>query len=115
MSTLHVHVGGGFAGLKRRALDAAARAKGGETVRESHLSFASWDLFAAIMTEKRLELLRHVHRHPEASIAALARALGRDYKRVHEDVQSLTEAGLIERAEGGVQAPYDEIRAAVAL
>jgi len=115
MSTLRVHVGGSFADTKRRALDAVERAKAGKRVRENHLTFASWDLFAATMTQKRLDLLRHVHRHPEASIASLARALGRDYKRVHDDVQALADAGLIDRSAGGVRAPYDEIQTAVVL
>ena len=62
-----------------------------------------------------LELLRHLHRSPTPSIAALARALGRDYKRVYEDVEALTAAGLIERNEAGLTAGYGEIRAHIAL
>lgn len=46
---------------------------------------------------KRLELLRHLHRNPVRTIRALATALGRDYHRVHEDVDALEAAGLLER------------------
>lgn len=115
MSKLEVHIGGTFAGMKRRALAAVDRAKAGEVVRENHLSFASLDVFTAVMTPKRLELLRRVHREPQASVAALARALGRDYKRVHEDVEALTAAGLLDRQEGTLQAPYDAIHAELVM
>jgi len=115
MSKLDIHVGDSFAETKRRALAAVARAKAGETVRESHLSFASWETLTAVMTPKRLELLRFVHRQPQASIAALTRALGRDYKRVHEDVEALVAAGLLTRGENGLRTDYDEIHAAIAL
>ena len=115
MTKLDIHVGGTFADTKARVLDAVARAKTGETVCEDHVTFASWEALARVMTTKRFELLRHLHGSPEASIAALARSLGRDYKRVHEDVEVLSAAGLIARGEGGLRADYDEIRTQVAL
>jgi predicted transcriptional regulator len=41
----------------------------------------------------------------------LARELGRDVKRVHEDVGVLIECGLVARiADGEVDVPYDVIR-----
>jgi predicted transcriptional regulator len=60
-----------------------------------------------------LELLRHVHRTPPRSVLALARAVGRDYKRVHEDVEALIAAGLLERDDGGLHADYDSIQIAM--
>ena len=40
----------------------------------------------------------------------LARRLGRDVKRVHEDAATLVELGLIERtASGGLVCPYSDI------
>jgi predicted transcriptional regulator len=68
-----------------------------------------------VLTPRRLELLRHLHRRPVPSIAALARALGRDYKRVHADVEALAAAGLIDRAPTGLRADYGEIRASIAV
>lgn len=115
MTKLNIHVGGRFADSKRRVLDAVARAKAGGAVHEDHVTFASWEALAGIMTTKRFALLRHLRRHPEASIAALARSLKRDYKRVHADVEALIAAGLIERGETGLRAGYDEIRAQIAL
>jgi predicted transcriptional regulator len=65
------------------------------------------------MTANRLELLRHVHRTAPRSVLAVARALGRDYKRVHEDVEALIAAGLLDRDESGLRADYDAIQIAM--
>jgi predicted transcriptional regulator len=112
---LEIHVGVGFAALATDVTNAWHRAERGEDVAEHHLSFESWEGLAKVLTGKRLELLRHLHRSPTPSIAALARALGRDYKRVYEDVEALAAAGLIERNEAGLTAGYGEIRAHIAL
>ncbi len=111
----NIHVGGTFADSKQRVLNAAARAERGDIVSEDHITFASWDALATVMTTKRFELVRHLHKHPEASIAALARSLKRDYKRVHEDVEALAAAGLVERSASGLRAEYSEIRAQIAV
>jgi predicted transcriptional regulator len=84
-------------------------------VDERHLSFESWEGLSRVLTTKRLELLRHLRRHPAASVAALARAIGRDYKRVHEDVEALAESGLLTRDERSLRTGYDEIRATIAV
>ena len=102
--------------LAARVADVWHRAKRGEDVSpSSHVSFASWEALAAVMTPKRLELLRHVHRRPAASIAALARELGRDYRRVHDDVESLAAAGLIDRTGDRLHADYETIQADIAM
>ena len=44
-----------------------------------------------------LELLRNVDRNPAKSVRTLADRLKRDYKRVHEDVETLTESRLLSR------------------
>jgi predicted transcriptional regulator len=113
MSTHTIHVGGSFEDTKRRALDAVARFERSESVEEHHVVFETWATFARAMTPSRLELLRHVHHHPPQSIRALAIALGRDYKRVHEDVEALVEAGLLDRGEAGLRADYDAIQIAM--
>ena len=115
MSKLEIHVGGTLEDMKRRVADAVKRAKRGEAVREEHVNFESWEALASVMTTKRFEMLRHLHRQPEASVASLARSLKRDYKRVHEDVEALSQAGLIERSDHGLRAEYDEIRTQIAL
>ena len=116
MKDLELHVGHDPGSTKKRVLDAIRRAEAGGPIGESHVTFESWEGFARVMTGKRLELLRHLHDHPAVSVADLTRALGRDYKRVHEDVEILSTAGLIERTPtGGLRAGYDEIKASIAL
>lgn len=99
----------------RRFVDAWHRAERGKSFRERHLAFESWDTLARVLTGKRMELLRYVHRHKIASVRALAKALGRDYSNVHADVQALTAAGLIEAAEDGFHADYDAIETKIAI
>ncbi len=115
MSRLDVHVGGSFAESRQRVLDAVARSRRGKKVEEEHVTFETWEALSAVMTSRRFEIVRHLHRHPETSIAALARSLKRDYKRVHEDVEVLASAGLIERSSSGLRAEYDEIRTRIAI
>lgn len=115
MTKLHLHIGGSTEEMGKRFVKAWHRGKRGEAVDEHHITFESWEGLASVMTTKRLELLRHLHKHPSESIAELARALGRDYKRVHEDVEALTAAGLIDRDEEGLRAEYDEIQATIAM
>src|SRR5438094_4084686 len=100
MTERKITVGGDFEkAAAHRFVDAWHRAERGESFREHHLAFESWDALARIMTGKRLELLRYVRRHKVGSVRALAKALGRDYSNVHADVQALTAAGLIEAGE----------------
>src|ERR1700691_552116 len=99
----------------RRFVNAWHRAERGETFHERHLAFESWDALARVLTGKRMELLHYVRRHKVASVRALAKALGRDYSNVHADVQALTAAGLLDTADGGVQADYDVIETKIAI
>jgi predicted transcriptional regulator len=110
---LQVHVGDTLDDMGRRFVDAWHRAERGELTQENaerHVGFATFATFSRIMTPRRLELLRHVHRHPARSIRALAMALGRDYRRVHEDVEALVQAGLLDRDEGGLRADYEMLK-----
>ena len=94
----------------KAAVNTWHKVKSGKRV-TPRISFGSIkDLFSAI-TEKRLELLRHVaEQQGNLNTRQLAQALGRDYKNVHTDVSVLEELGLIEKGEKGVlTVPYDEI------
>jgi predicted transcriptional regulator len=90
----------------QRFVEAWRRAQRGERAREEHLSFESLEGLLATLSPKRIELLRLVRRRPHLSIAAVARELGRDYKRVHGDVRALERVGLLEEDEAGLSAPY---------
>jgi predicted transcriptional regulator len=112
---LDIHVDDSAEAMAQRFIDAWHRAERGEAVEERHVSFESWEGLARVLTPKRVELLRHLRRHQVPSIAELARALGRDYKRVHADVEALAAAGLIDRTAAGLRADYGEIRARIAV
>lgn len=110
---LQVHIGDTLDHMGQRFVDAWHRAERGELTEENaerHIGFETYELFAKIMTPRRLELLRHLHRHPARSIRALSIALGRDYRRVHEDVEALANAGLLDKDETGLHADYDTVR-----
>lgn len=91
------------------------RAEGGDSGTERVLSFESWEALSTVLTTERYRLLRHVHAHPERSINALATALSRQYRRVHQDVTILERAGLIDRSHGDVRATADRLTAEVVL
>ena len=117
---VHVHVGDSLDAIGKRVVDAWHRAERGELTgdtAEVHIGFETGETMVRTLSPKRLELLRHVHRTPAKSIRALALALNRDYRRVHEDVEALEAAGLLDRDSDGVRAEYDafDVRMRVAL
>lgn len=110
---LQIHIGDSLDSMGQRFIDAWNRAERGDLTddnAERHAGFANVELFTRILTPRRLEMLRHVHRQPPRSIRALSIALGRDYRRVHEDVEALVSAGLMERDAAGLRADYDSVR-----
>jgi predicted transcriptional regulator len=112
-----IFVGGNLRDAARRVTNALHRAERGENVEaEDNITFVSWSALSSVMTDKRYELLRHLHQRPAESIRALSRDLERDFKRVHADVTALEAVGLIERDKDGMlTADYEEIRASISL
>lgn len=98
-----------------RFVDAWHRAKAGEAVDEQHVTFLTFASMMETLSPRRLDLLRHVRTHGAASTRALAGALRRDYKNVHQDVQVLEEAGLLVREGRRLSAPWDELHASVKI
>jgi predicted transcriptional regulator len=76
---------------------------------ERHLSFKSLEGLLSLLTLKRWQLLKFVHRNPVPSIRALSVELRRDYRRVHDDVEALARAGLLQREGRAVRADYNVI------
>ena len=111
-----IFVGGSLKDAATRVGDAWHRAERGEEIAvEDNLTFLSWSSLSSSLTDKRYELLRRLHQHPASSIRALARDLGRDVKRVHEDVTALERIGLIDRDGTALRADYSEIRTSILI
>jgi predicted transcriptional regulator len=89
------------------ALCAIGRAAKADQYLGEVLTFESPGRFSGQLTQKLWEIACAAQGKGEMSVRALARAVGRDVKRVHEDVGILTTLGLLERTEsGGVICPY---------
>ncbi len=116
MTDVKITVGGDIEkDAAQRFVDAWHRAEDGQTFRERHLAFESFDAFARVLTGKRMELLHYVRRHDVTGIRALAKALGRDDDDVNADVQALSAAGLLDTTDGSVRADYDAIETKIAI
>lgn len=118
MSKQHIHIGveeaeRGF----DRFIEAWHKAESGESEPvEIHLNFEDFAMLAAVLTPKRLELMKTLRQKGPLSVRALAKQLERDYKNVHADVSALEEVDLIQRDEAGLLvAPWDVIDAHVRL
>jgi predicted transcriptional regulator len=84
-------------------------AKGGKAVGPV-IGLTSIGELSALLTPKRMELLKYVAEHGPLSVRRLATALERDYKNVHTDVAELEASYLLSRDDDGrITAPYDEI------
>jgi predicted transcriptional regulator len=85
------------------------------------VSFATVSELRKILTDRRIELLQTLTDTDGAaeSITALASALGRDYRAVHEDVTLLADHGLVFIVEEGQArrpyVPYERIHLDVEL
>lgn len=74
------------------------------------LNFETPGVFFSRLTERRWALVNALKGQGELAVRELARRVGRDVKRVHEDVQALAETGLIERAQsGGAVCPFSSV------
>ena len=108
MKRIYVEVVTSAGALKRFERTWKRIARGGNE--DATIGLGSIAELGALLTPKRLELLRRVAESPGLSIRALAGTLRRDYKNVHTDVCELEASHLLERdARGLVRAPYDEI------
>lgn len=68
------------------------------------------------LTPRRLAALRTLHDSGAVSVRALSKALRRDYKNVHRDVQTLERIGLVTRTkEGLICMPWESVVAEIPL
>ena len=102
--------------VPREAADTMKSVAEGKKIRPKghRLFFTSPEALRRFLTPKRLELIRLVRKRRPASINELALLARRDFKRVYEDIISLSDAGLVELAtdKGRKKAPRvaDELR-----
>ena len=100
----------------REAAETVKSVAAGKKVRPKgrRLFFTSPEALRRFLTPKRLELIRLVRKRRPSSINQLAVLAHRDFKRVYEDIMSLSEAGLVDLAKdkGRNKAPRvaDELR-----
>jgi len=118
MTKQHIHIGTeapdrGF----ELYVDTWQRAERGERLEtEVHLNFEDLAMLLAVLTPRRLEILKTLRQQGPLSVRALATTLACDYKNVHVDTRALEEVGLLERTESGtLQAPWDVIDAHLSL
>ncbi len=115
MNDIKLVVGGSLLDDASGFLKAWHDAERGEIAQNRIIAFESWDALAKLLTGERYRLLQHVHAHPEPSISAIARSLGRQYRRVHDDVTALEAAGLLSRRSGEIHATADHLTADIRL
>ena len=76
----------------------------------AHISFESVELLWQTFTRKRWELLKAMTGQSAMTIREAARRVDRDVKAVHGDVQTLLNAGILDRtADGRIVFPYDAV------
>ena len=94
----------------RAALRRAGGAAQADRYQGETLNFESPGAFFGRLTERRWALVTALLGQGAMAVRELARQVGRDVKRVHEDVQVLAELGLVERDDaGGVLCPYADV------
>ncbi|MEW6166210.1 MAG: hypothetical protein AB1651_00680 [Pseudomonadota bacterium] len=98
------------ASLARARVAMEALQRGRKAAPYFGVGFESLAQMLAVFTPKRLELIAALREQGPMTVAALARALGRDYKNVHGDTAALIEWLAVERDDDGkVFVPWDEI------
>ena len=75
-----------------------------------HLNFETPAILFSRLTPNRWEMVRTLQGNSPLGVRELARHLGRDVRRVHDDAKVLLELGLIEKSrEGKLFCPYEDI------
>ena len=109
-----------FDAMREETLDAIDAVSEGEE-QPAVVSFSTVGELRKILTDRRLELLQALMATEGAaeSISALAEALDRDYRTVHDDVSLLADYGLLFIVEDGQAKrpflPYERIHLDVEL
>lgn len=73
------------------------------------LNFESPGVFFSKLTKNRWDIVRVLQAQGQAGVRELARRVGRDVRRVHDDISVLLELGLIEKRNDKLVCPYADI------
>jgi predicted transcriptional regulator len=84
--------------------------KSGKAQKSARIGFATPEILWKVLTAKRWELLKALCGAGPVSMREASRLVGRDVKAVHGDITALLAAGVLSRAEGGVEFPFDAIK-----
>jgi predicted transcriptional regulator len=99
-----------------RAMEAAERIDAGEGYQGEYRTFGTLPQLFELFTPRRWALISKLKQVGPSSLRGLARELGRDVKRVHEDVAALLEERIIERNERGqLTIPFKTISISVKM
>ncbi len=94
----------------RGALRAVGKRAGTRGYQGEVLNFETAGSFFGRLTERRWVLVHALQGQGPMPVRELARRVGRDVRRVHDDVEALAELGLVERTEGGgVECPFEDV------
>jgi predicted transcriptional regulator len=94
----------------RAALRGAGKRATARSYQGEMLNFETAGSFFGKLTERRWALVHALQGQGAMSVRELARRVSRDIRRVHDDVEVLTELGLFERTEGGgVTCPFESV------
>ena len=80
-----------------------------------YLTFTSSVNFFEVINSRRWDIVIKLQALGKTSIRSLAKKVGRDVRRVHDDVKLLISHGIIEQDEKGVCVPYETIHAEFTL
>lgn len=94
----------------RNMTDAVFKAmKSGKAETSAGMSFLTYEQMYKTLSPKRLAIIRAMAGQGVLSYREIARRVERDYKGVHTDLTALVLAGVVDREDGGVVFPYENI------
>lgn len=94
----------------RNMTDAVLRTmKSGKAETSAGMSFLTYEHMHKTLSPKRLAIIRAMSGQGVLSYREIARRVERDYKGVHTDLTALVLAGVVDRQDGGLVFPYENI------
>lgn len=107
----------GESAINREFIEAWRRAEKG-TLQEPEVRLYFLDIatLQGVLSDRRVALLKLLHRTGPSSIRNLATQVQRDYRNVYDDLQLLLKAGLVEKdARNRLMVPWDKIQTEIDL